>query len=226
MIAFARPNCLPSSTTAAMTAATRDKPCAEPVAWQAGFLQLLPDILRQLRGAFRCFSAERREEAVQEAVANALVAYRRLAELGKTELAFATPLAKYAMRQVCGGRQVANSLNAREVLSRYAQRKGGFTVARLHQPDRTAGTWKELLVEDRRSTPAELAASRIDFAAWWGRLPARKRRIAAVLAAGATTSETARSFKLTAGRISQLRRELEASWRNFHGEPDVRAAEA
>ena len=205
---------------------TSQKPAtkAEP-AWQAGFLRLLPDICRQLRIAFRRLPAERREEAVQEAVANALVAYRRLAELGKTELAFATPLARYAMRQVCGGRQIAGSLNAREVLSPYAQRKAGFTVSRLHRADETEGTWKELLVADRRSTPAELAASRLDFAAWWGRLPRRKRRIAAALAAGATTSETARSFRLTAGRISQLRREFEASWRSFHGEADAPLAQ-
>jgi len=79
-----------------------------------------------------------------------------------------------------------------------------------------------LLVEDRRSTPVKLAASRIDFDAWWRRLPRRKRRIAAALAAGGATGETARRFKLTAGRISQLRREPETSWKMFHGE----AAEA
>ena len=155
---------------------------------------------------------------MQEALANAMVAYRRLAELGKTEVAYATPLAKYAVRQVCSGRQVANSLNVYETLSGYAQRKLGFSVARLTQPDATEGTWKEVLVADRRATPAELAASRLDFAAWWRRLPRRQRRIAAALAAGATTKETARAFKLTAGRISQLRRELESSWQTFQGE--------
>jgi hypothetical protein len=104
------------------------------------------------------------------------------------------------------------------MLSRYAQQKRGFLVSRLHRPDATEETWQELLVADRRATPAELAASRLDFAAWWRRLPRRQRRIAAALAAGATTSETARAFRLTAGRISQLRRELEASWQKFHGD--------
>ena len=199
----------------------RDQP-----AWQAGFLLLLPDICRHLRGAFRGIGAERREEALQEALANAMVAYRRLAVQGKADVAYATPLAKYAVRQVCSGRRVASSLNQYEVLSTYAQRKLGFSVGRLSLPDATEGTWKELLVADRRATPAELAASRLDFAAWWRRLPRRKRRIAAVLAAGATTSEAARAFKLTAGRISQLRRELHLSWQTFHGESPAAAAAA
>ncbi|HEU5431661.1 MAG TPA: hypothetical protein VFU81_08365, partial [Thermomicrobiales bacterium] len=143
---------------------------------------------------------------------------RRLAERGKADVAYASPLARYAVRQVRSGRQVACPLNTYETLSVYAQRKLGFSVGRLHQADAADGTWKELLVADRRATPAELAASRLDFAAWWRRLPRRNRRIAAALAAGATTSETARAFKLSAGRISQLRRELEASWRQFQGE--------
>jgi len=67
-------------------------------------MALLPDIHGYVRFAFRRLSAERREEAVQEALANALVAYRRLYELSKTDLAHATPLARCAVRQVCGGR--------------------------------------------------------------------------------------------------------------------------
>lgn len=105
----------------------------------------------------------------------------RLAELGKTGVAYATPLASYAVKQVASSRQVAASLNVCDMLSVYAQRKLGFTVARLFQPDTTEGSWKELLVADRRKTPAERAE-------------------------GATTSEAAHAFKLTAGRISQLRR--------------------
>lgn len=216
MIAFARPSPLQPLVP---------RPPAAPArpAWHAGFLALLPDIRRQLRFAFRRLSGERREDAIQEALANALIAYVRLFEQGKSELAYATPLAQYAVRQVCDGRQVACRLNVCEMLSRYAQRKSGFTVSRLHRRKANDGSWCELLVEDRRCTPAELAASRIDFGAWLRRLPQRKRRIAAALASGATTGETARRFQLTAGRISQLRRELARDWRAFQGEPEAEA---
>lgn len=236
MIAFARPSRatldIPHSVAVQARPAAENSPppdsqpsAGPPVNWQRGFLALLPDIHTYLRFAFRRLPGERRQEAVQEALANALVAYRRLAELGKTDVAYATPLARYAVKQVCSGRQVAGALNAYETLSAYAQRKQGFVVKRIFQPDATQGTWKELLVEDRRATPAELAASRLDFAAWWRRLPRRKRRIAAALAAGASTSEAARAFSLTAGRISQLRRELQVSWQKFHGESAAEAVD-
>ncbi len=39
------------------------------------------------------------------------------------------------------------------------------------------------------------------------------------LAVGNSTSYVAKRFKLSAGRISQLRGELYQSWQNFHGDP-------
>lgn len=189
-------------------------------AWHAGFMALLPDIRRHILFAFRGLQADRREEAMQEALANALVAYIRLYELGKTAVAYASPLADYAVRQVCDGRQVACPLNSYEILSPYAQRKHGFTVNRLQRPDETEGTWKEILVEDQTCTPAELAASRLDFDAWLGRLPRHKRRIASTLAGGETTSGAAKKFRVTPGRVSQLRRELAENWDEFHGEEE------
>lgn len=204
MIAFARPR--------PRKAAAQSKP-----AWHAGFLALLPDIYRHIRFAFRRLKIERREEATQEALANALVAYVRLYELGKTDVAYATPLANYAVRQVCCGRQVGCRLNMDDVLSPYAQRRQGFTVSRLQRPDESEGTWKEILVEDPSCTPAELAASRIDFDAWFKQLPRQKRRMASMLAAGETTSATARKFNVTSGRVSQVRRELSAAWQQFQG---------
>lgn len=205
----------------------RRKPSAKAKpAWHDGFMGLLPDIHRHIRFAFRRLKGEQREESVQEALANALVAYVQLHKLGKTEVAYASPLAAYAVKQVCSGRQVACPLNSNDLLSRYAQRKQGFTVSRLQRPDGTDGGWKEILVEDPSCSPADLAASRIDFTAWLRRLPRQKRGIALTLAMGETTRETARSFALTPGRISQMRRELAANWQNFHGETSNASAAA
>ena len=213
MIAVAQPFC--------------EKPAAKSQSsWHAGFLALLPDIHRHVRFAFRRLQSDRREEAIQEALANALVAYIRLHELGKTAVAYASPLADYAVRQVCGGRQVACPLNSYEVLSRYAQRKRGFTVKRLQRSDESEGAWKEILVEDPTCTPAELAASRLDFDDWLRCLPRHKQRVASTLASGETTSETAKKFKVTPGRVSQLRRELAESWDQFHGEAEQAAVMA
>ncbi len=72
--------------------------------------------------------------------------------------------------------------------------------------------------EDRHAGPAETAASRIDFPAWLKTLSRRNCKIALKLAVGETTRKVARLFKVSDGRISQLRRELEQSWRAFHGD--------
>ncbi len=92
---------------------------------------------------------------------------------------------------------------------------------RLDHYDRQQDGWLEVLIEDRRAGPAETAASRIDFPAWLKTLSKRKRRIAWKLALGETTRHVARLFRVSDARISQLRRELERSWRYFHGESAV-----
>ncbi len=82
-----------------------------------------------------------------------------------------------------------------------------------------------MLVEDRTATPADLAASRIDFAAFMDGLSQRTRGIAEHLAMGDTTNRVAELFGVTAGRISQLRRELKMAWDTMH-EPRTNASVA
>jgi hypothetical protein len=53
----------------------------------------------------------------------------------------------------------------------------------------------------------------------------RDRRIAETLALGNRTTDVAKRFKVCAGRVSQIRRELAESWRVFVGEePKARTA--
>ena len=56
-------------------------------AWHDGFLEMLPSIRRHAYIAFRHLDDEAREDAVAEVVANALVAYVRLFEQGRSALA-------------------------------------------------------------------------------------------------------------------------------------------
>ena len=98
----------------------------------------------------------------RESLANAAVAYARLHEQGRADIAYATPLANFAVRQYLAGRQVGGQLNLNDVMSRHAQRHHNLVVERLDRRD-YGGEWKEILVEDRRVTPAETAAARIDF---------------------------------------------------------------
>lgn len=190
-------------------------------AWHEGFLAMLPVIERHAKVAFRDLDPEARQEAVQEVIANTLVAFIRLVELDKSDLAYPTVLARYAVAQVRDGRRVGNRLNVRDVSSPYAQMRKGFQVERLDRYDKNDREWLEILVEDRHATPADVAASRLDFAAWLKSLSSRYRKIATTLATGETTGRVAQMFRLSNARISQLRRELRDSWRQFQGEYTV-----
>ncbi len=182
------------------------------------FEDLLPAIRQHAYVAFRFNPREEREELIAEVVANAFCAFHRLAERGKTDLAYATPLAWYAIRQVRAGRRVGTNLNIHDVMSRYCQQTKDVCCERLDQYDDERDSWQEVLVEDRRATPADIAVTRIDFGEWLRGLAKRRRQIAKVLARGETTKATAKRFGLSPARISQMRREFQEAWREFQGE--------
>ncbi|MEX2169444.1 MAG: hypothetical protein WD851_09035 [Pirellulales bacterium] len=189
-----------------------------PTDWQPLLLAMLPVIRRTLRIAFRHLHRGDREEAIQEATANVCVALARLVKQGRSERAYATVLARFAAAQVSSGRQVATPLNGQEILSRYAQYKQGFHVARLERYCAEDRAWREAVMADTRTPIPDQVWFRIDFPEWLKKLSRRKRRIALALAAGRCPSEVASEFRLSRGRISQLRRELLKSWSAFHGE--------
>ena len=103
---------------------------------------------------------------------------------------------------------------------RKAQKARDFKVVSLDSNDQfipgsLVGTWKEWLVADRRVTPADEAAFRLDFAAWLGDLPEKKRQVAESLAEGHEPGLVARLVGVSPARVSQLRGELAESWQAF-----------
>jgi hypothetical protein len=135
-------------------------------------------------------------------------------------------LANCGIRQVRDHRKVGGKLNIKDVLSPYCQKHKGVVVERLDRFDEEENAWQEAVVEDTRTTPVpDIVAFRVDFAAWLKSLRRRDRRIAESLALGNRTGDVAKRFKVSAGRVSQLRRELAESWRAFVGdEPTPEAA--
>lgn len=192
---------------------------------QQQFLQMLPGIEQQARYAFRHAPEDRREERVQDVVAHAWSMFVRLLESGRAELAYASPLARYGIAQLRAGRRVGSAQNVRDVGSPRCRARNGPHLRSLHPWDDRAGRWTEMVLEDRRCPPDQIAAVRIDFGDWLARLPRRTRRIAESLAAGERSSAVAETSGLTRGRIAQLRRELAESWRRFQGELSARLEE-
>lgn len=185
---------------------------------QDRFLDMLPQIRSQARVAFRGESGEAREELITEVIANCWAAYVRLMDRGLDDVVYPTPLALYAIRQVREGRRVGSKLNVNDVSSEYAQRRKDIKVESLVRYNQRKHEWREILIEDRSAGPAETAASRIDFNDWLRSLSQTSRKVAETLAMGETTKKTARRFRISPARISQLRRELKQNWETFHDE--------
>jgi hypothetical protein len=205
-----------------MIAAIRNQESkTETPANHAAFVAMLPIIRRAAQIAFRKIRPELRNDLIEEVVANSFVAYVRLVERGQADRAFASPLARFAIAQVRAGRRVGNRLRISDALSSYAQYRKQFFVDRLDQFDEEEDCWQQILIEDKRATPAEVAACRIDFAEWLRRLTARLRKIALALASGETTKGAAEKFGLSPARISQLREWLRKSWEAFQGEAEI-----
>src|ERR1035437_3420829 len=85
--------------------------------WHKVFMAMLPAIVTHAKYAFRNLRGERRQDAIQEVIANSLVAFVALVRRGKMSIAYPTVLAKYAVAQINDGRLVGNRLNVREILS-------------------------------------------------------------------------------------------------------------
>ena len=148
-------------------------------------------------------------------IANAYQSFDRLAQQGKLAVAFPTPLAQFAIRQVRAGRRVGSRTNSLDILSGNARRTRGLIVESLDQLDPKSGTLNHLLIEDRHAGPAQTAAARMDMRAWLGTLSRQHRRIAKALALGETTNAVARKFGVSPARISQLRLRFRQLWERF-----------
>jgi len=159
-----------------------------------------------------------REEAVQEVTVSCLAAYHTLEQQGREEVATATSLANYAVAHYRVGRSIAHPMNVGDVTSKHCQHRKGIRIESLLHYDTGMCQWREILVEDQRATPADVAITRIDFQAWLSSLSPRMRNLAETLASGETTSTVAELFRVSAGRISQIRRQLMETWDQFQAE--------
>ena len=199
--------------------AQRRKAKAASVRQNDLFVLMLPQIVDQAEYAFRQVPAGVREELVQETLAQAYAMFVRLCHRGKTSLAYATPLAKFAIRHVREGRRMGSSCNSVRTSCRLVPvRRRESSIRRLDRFDRRNRGWQEALVEDHTAGPAEIAATRLDFSGWLSTLSTRDRKLAETLAMGETTGRVARMFRISSARVSQLRRELCANWHRFVGE--------
>jgi len=182
------------------------------------FLQMMPTIKRHARLAFRNLQVHDREEAMSEVLCNAFCAFRRLTALGKQHLAFATPLARFAVAHFWAGRRVGSKLNSNDLASVVNQRQGGFCLKSLQSGLSEERAFIEVLADNRLTPVPDQVAFRIDFPAWLKIQNRRERELVGLLAAGNSATAAARHFGVSGARVSQVRSRLWSSWQAFQGE--------
>jgi hypothetical protein len=210
------------------------RPALHPDALHAHFLQILPRIQTHAEIHFRQLRCPgKRDDAIAEVIAVAWKWFVRATQLGKDVNEFVMTLADYAVRHVRFGRKVWGLERAKDVLSPRAQQTKGFKVEALNGSTRRSydelvsdphgqdhiDAFEERLKDNTRSPVPDQAAFRIDYPLWLSQLDTRNRAIAKDMSMDLGTFEVAEKHKISAGRISQLRREFAKDWRRFHGEP-------
>ena len=113
----------------------------------------------------------------------------------------------------------------KDAMSQIAQHRKGFCIGQLDHFDRDGGTWREVVVEDRRAGPAETAATRIDFSHWLRLLPKRLRKIALTLASGETTSDSGHEVSCHAREDFSIAIVAEGELGAFQGEVEAGQAQ-
>ena len=187
--------------------------------WQAGFLSILPAIEAHAAIRFRRLPACHREDAVHETIATACLNYKLLVARGQFDVAHAGTLSDYAVKHVRAGRHIGRRRDgSKDVMSPVCQRRHGVKIVDCDGKPSGAGGWLQIAVEDRKMSIPDLAAFRIDFAAWLRTLSRRDRTIIDAMVSGEKTFVVAERFRVTAERVSQLRRGYEREWHVFLGD--------
>lgn len=186
----------------------------------ARFASILPRIERHARVFFRWIKCwHSKNDKIQEASALCWKWVQQLHKAGKEWRGFVSRLADYACRAVKSGRKVVGMICAKDVLNEITQAKRGFYVGKL--PDYSTESTNplvEALTDNTRSEVPDQVAFRLDFPVWRARYDDRRRRIMDAMALGHRTIDLANQFRMSQGRVSQLRREFLHDWQKFCGD--------
>jgi hypothetical protein len=186
------------------------------------FLAHLPRFEAHARFAFRRLGCPHaRADRVAETVALAWRHFAALSRRGKRPEEFVTTLALRCSQAVKAGRKLVGCETGQDVLSPVVRVRHGLRVTRLPEHDRESDrhplpdALADALADNTRSAVPEQAAFRLDFPRWRASLRRRDRKILDALAGGERTADAARRFRISPGRVSQLRREFEEGWEQF-----------
>jgi hypothetical protein len=187
----------------------------------AAFLTILPRIELHANIYFQHVKCpQKKADLIAETVDFCWKWFRELANRGKDATRFPATLAIMATRHVKNGRRLCGQEPCDDVMSVRAQYRHGFLVQGLPQYETGEGDNEALdaLRDNTRTPPPDQVAFRLDFPAWRLTRTERDRRVIDDLMKGERTKDVCHKYGLTAGRVSQLRREFHEDWTRFCGD--------
>jgi hypothetical protein len=202
----------------------------------AQFLELVPRLETHAEIYFRGIQCpDKKADKVSETIALAWQWYIRLCEKGKDITQFSMVFVYLVAKAVKSGRRICGQEKAKDVLSSLAQQRHNFLVQSLPAATRVAhenlygepqrqrqqDAYEERLKDNLVTPIPDQVQFRIDFPAWLATLTPRERRLIRAMALNERTSDLSKEFELSPGRISQLRREFQQSWRRYIGEGEA-----
>ena len=169
------------------------------------FARQVPVMQRNARSYFRYMPPEAQEEAVQNTLGLTWKAYRSLILKGRgEEPGMIKSCYRFSLKQTKEGRQIQGCPRVSDPF--HVRRFGKVTFEEL-DPNDFIG----------RSTPIpDQVSFRLDVPKFFrSHLSARDRKLAKDLASGMSTTEAAKKYDVSMGRISQFRRSFMEKFRAF-----------
>jgi hypothetical protein len=145
---------------------------------------------------------EARDDATSKALCLCWHNFVLLVDNGKADDALLTSTFWFAVRNTRAGRELKTVKHSR------------FRELWSHMSRDMRGLDLDSFVDDRDSVP-DIVSFRLDTPAWLNSLTPVQRERAIVLGQGTDTKEVARIFNVSAPAVSQWRKTLEASYRQF-----------
>lgn len=177
-----------------------------PMGWRDQLSADLPELTARIRSYFRRLAIPRAEHAdvLQECFLYLSKQYARFEQRGRLRHYTLSTIAYYAILKTSSKRAQTN----RKAASHKALCPFRFSETVGAAAGRDGESAQNNLTDKRTATPYEIVQPRLDFAEYFATLPAQSRTIVDMSLAGESGQTIARKLGLSAGRVSQLRREI------------------
>lgn len=195
--------------------------------WQSEQLRFqrraYPAILKACRHAFRMWHERKRDDARQEALAYGWQCWHSLVNRGLDPMPRLGGIIKYAILHTRYDRLIGGTARSSVDTYQSGMKRQQMTPSGGAYPtDRSdPANWTINFDTSSRVDPADAAAFRIDTAAWLDSLPKNERMLIAGLAIGIPAVELAQKLGISVARLSQLRKQLAAQYRDMMIDLDI-----